>query len=120
MFTSWTGIAASDGVRARTEEVRRLTRKNPDIGAFVERGVAMNAGRPKDAYRHLDERHAPSRLVLQLQVLDALYWGGDTSAAVEAVRRLRPFAEAGSMRGDEAREQYHALCVVAQWRLARG
>ena len=82
--------------------------------------MALNAGRPKEAYRHLDERHAPSRLVLQLQVLDALYWGGDTSAAVEAVRRLRPFAEAGSMRGDEAREQYHALCVVAQWRLARG
>ena len=24
------------------------------------------------------------------------------------------------MRADEAREQYHALCVVAQWRLARG
>jgi TolB-like protein len=120
MFTSWTGIAPSDGMRARTEEVRRLRRKNPDFVGFVERGVALNAGRPKEAYRHLDEWHAPSRQVLQLQVQDALYWGGDTSAAVEAVRRLRPFAEAGSMRGDEAREQYHALCVVAQWRLARG
>ena len=120
MFTSWTGIAASDGARARTEEVRRFERKNPDFAGFLERGVALNAGRPKEAYRHLDERQAPSRQVLQLQVLDALYWGGDTSAAVEAVRRLRPFAEAGSMRGDEARERYHALCVVAQWRLARG
>jgi eukaryotic-like serine/threonine-protein kinase len=120
MFTSWTGIAASDGVRARTEEVRRLRRKNPDLLGFVERGVAMNAGRPKEAYLHLDERHAPPRQVLQLHVLDALYWGGDTSAAVEAVRRLRPFVEAGSMRGGEARDQYNALCVVAQWRLARG
>ncbi len=120
MFTSWTGIAASDGARARTEEFRRLRRKNPDVAGFVGRGTALNAGRPKEAYRHLDERHAPSRQVLRLQVLDALYWGGDTSAAIEAVRRLRPFAEAGAMRGDEAREQYHALCVVAQWRLARG
>jgi serine/threonine-protein kinase len=121
IFTSWTGIAASDGARARTEDVRRWRRKNPDFARFVQHGVAMNAGRPKEAYLPVDERDAPSsRRVLQLQIEDALYWGGDTSAAVEAVRRLRPFAEAGPMRGDEAREQYHALCVVAQWRLARG
>ena len=80
----------------------------------------MNSCRLKEAYHPVDERDAPSRRVLQSRIEDALYWGGDTGAAVEAVRRLRPFAEAGPMRGDEARERYHALCMVAQWRLARG
>ncbi|MEO7476236.1 MAG: hypothetical protein ABIY46_12970, partial [Gemmatimonadales bacterium] len=119
IFTSWTGIAGGDGARARTEDVRQWRRKNPDFARFVQHGGALNAGRPKEAYLSLYE-HVPSRQVLQAQINDALYWGGDTSAAVEAVRRLRPFAEAGSKRGDEAREQYHALCVVAEWRLARG
>ena len=60
LFTSWTGIAASDGARARTEDVRRWRRKNPDFARFVQHGVAMNAGRPKEAYLHVDERDAPS------------------------------------------------------------
>jgi eukaryotic-like serine/threonine-protein kinase len=119
MFTSWTGIARGDGARAEIEEFRRL-RGHSDINRFVKHMVAMNAGRPKEAYLPLGERDAPSRQVLQMRIQDALYWGGDTSAAVDAVRRLRPFAEAGPMRGAEAREQYHALCAVAQWRLARG
>jgi hypothetical protein len=120
MFTSWTGIAAGDGARARAEDVRRWRRKNPNLARFVQHAGALNAGRPKEAYLPVDERDAPSRRSLQLQIEDALYWGGDTSAAVEAVSRLRPFAEAGPLRGDEAREQSHARCVVAQWRLARG
>ena len=56
-----------------------------------------------------------------MEVLDALYSGGDPVAATRAATGLAKFADAPLASSQEVRlDQYRDICVVEQWRLAMG
>lgn len=85
--------------------------------------LAMNAGRPAEALAALPElsQSRVPHLPLYFQVLDAIYWQGDTAAAAEAARQLTKSADMplGGARSNKD-EQYSDICIVEQWRLRQG
>jgi Tfp pilus assembly protein PilF len=85
---------------------------------------ALDRGRWADALRAtegLRDADPVPRWHLRIRVLDALYAGGDTSAARAAVDTLRSFADAPlSSDLHERSAQYEDDAVVAQWRLWHG
>jgi serine/threonine-protein kinase len=120
----WTGPAPQYYLRAADEDylratnlgLRHLEATNPAAAAF-SRGVdALNGGRPREArrFRHTDDT---STIDLRGRILDALYWGGDTSVAADAARRLAPHTAVGA---DEVQNKLLSLCVLATWRVAHG
>lgn len=90
---------------------------------FSAHHLAMNAGRPAEALAALPELFQPGvpHLPLYLQVLDAIYWQGDTAAAAEAARQLTQSADMplGRTRSNKD-EQYSDICILEQWRLRQG
>lgn len=57
---------------------------------------------------------------LKLELLDALYWDGDTASAARSALRLEgQLAERGAGATDVA-DRNADLCVLEQWRIARG
>jgi hypothetical protein len=85
--------------------------------------VALNRGRVPEslrASRRLVSLDAQSSEGQRLMVLDALYAGGDSTAAASAARILGSW-RAPSTANDSARAAASAaICVAAQWRLAQG
>ena len=118
-------IAVEDGVRALAVLRQRATRM-PDIAAIAlaEHSVAVNGGRPREALaatsrlrRALPSSHA----WLRLRVLDGLYANGDSSAAEAAAKQLSELVGPGPARSTTSTATWLAdVCVLAQWRLARG
>ncbi|HEV2085661.1 MAG TPA: hypothetical protein VGR09_11300, partial [Gemmatimonadales bacterium] len=116
-FISSTGVAAQDYVRS----AQLYTRASYPQAAVLLRGVvALNGGRPHDALVALSGVDDTSRPAFRSRVEEALYWGGDTSGAVDAARQLAPHAAGTATRGEPARRQLESLCVLATWRAARG
>jgi tetratricopeptide (TPR) repeat protein len=78
--------------------------------------LLMNAGRPEEALSYLDVQGEQDHAVLRGQILAALYWGGDTTAAAEAVTRLSPLAFGPTLPEQSGQEtQYRDLCVLGLW-----
>lgn len=90
----------------------------------LQHDVAMNRGRPLEALAAAEELGSVrprSREYLRMEVLDALYAGGEAAPARQAAARLAEFADAPpAVTEDERLDQYRDICVVAQWRLAMG
>jgi hypothetical protein len=117
--------AIDDGDRALDVLRRRATRMS-DVAAvaLAEHSAAMNRGRPRDALaatsrlrRALPSSHA----WLRLRILDALYADGDSAAGEAAARELTELAAPGPARSTTSSATWLSdICVLAQWRLARG
>jgi hypothetical protein len=116
-FTAWSGLALEDYLRAANLMIRRWAPTEPDHSAVQRALLAFNGGRPREAARVMDEIN-PGRLGGRIS--EALYWGGDTAAAVEAARQLAPSAAGTAVRGKAGLDRLQSLCDVATWRLARG
>jgi serine/threonine-protein kinase len=118
-FTAWTGLASEDYLRAANLMIRRWAPTDPNRAALSRALVAFNRGRPREAALVLDEIDdwMSSRAG---RIGEALYWGGDTAAAVEAAQRLASSAAGTAVRGEAGLQRLVNLCAVATWRLARG
>jgi tetratricopeptide (TPR) repeat protein len=85
---------------------------------------ALNRGHSADALHATEALTGDdplSRWHLRIRILDALYAGGDTAAAVAAVDTLRGFAEAPLATDPHARAaQYEDITAVTQWQLWHG
>jgi hypothetical protein len=84
------------------------------------RAQKSNHGRPAEAVQTADlpgDRRVDGSI---RRITDALFWGGDTTAALSAARRLASFADGPLVDGYEAKEQYQAICALAHWRQTRG
>ena len=82
--------------------------------------LALNRGRPAEARRLRHERREAmggSASPLIEEVMDALYWDGDSVAGVAAVRKLEAMADAVP---PDSIPRHPYSCVLAQWRLAHG
>jgi Protein kinase domain len=118
VFAVSTGIAVEDGERAVMEALRSMV--SSPSRAFIQHVSALNHGRPAEALRTVDIPGQRQRDGALRRIRDALYWGGDTSVAVLAARKLARFADGPLADAAEVQEQYHAICALAHWRLARG
>lgn len=118
-FSIWTGIGLEELEQATVAHLRYLD--NPYLTAVIQRYSNLNFGRPRMALLSVDR---PGELVeagLRRRVLDALYWDGDSSAAIAAGRRLRPAAAAPLPDDDAAANEWLGnVCTVAQWDFSRG
>jgi hypothetical protein len=87
-------------------------------------GLALNAGRPRAAVAAVAQWQElqPSRQGHDRRlILDALYWGGDTTAAQGAVHRLSGYTTSPTPADSRARaEQNSDVCALELWALARG
>lgn len=118
-------VDLGDADGAIAEMLRRAA--TPAERAFAllhAHAYALNRGRWNDALRAteaLGEVDPAPRWHIRIRVLDALYAGGDSSAARAAADSLRGFADAPLARDAHARDtQYEDIAVVTQWRLWHG
>jgi tetratricopeptide (TPR) repeat protein len=86
--------------------------------------LALNAGRPRAAVAAVGQWQElqPSRQGHDRRlVLDALFWGGDTTAAQDAIHRLSGYANAPAFADPRAHaEQNSDVCALELWALAHG
>jgi hypothetical protein len=118
LFSASTGIAAEDGERAGAEALRLS--ESPALRAALRHLGALSHGRPAEALQTADIPGDRQTDGLVRRIADALYWGGDTTAARAAARRLARFADGPPAGAHEVQEQYQAICALAHWRQARG
>jgi DNA-binding SARP family transcriptional activator len=105
------GIAPDDGALAlelmRTRAARTAHRREAVLGAH---SLALLRGDPEEALRltgEMDDGQPGSRGAARMRVLDALYGGGDSAAAVAAMGRLA-FDGSRAPTLDDA-------CAAGQW-----
>ena len=115
LFTLWTSVAADEHARAARENRRGFETHDPGYRAFALYFEAFNAGRPGDAPRSSDSGNA-----LRRSLLDADSWGGDSTAANDAARKLSRSADGPPIHGKGARMQFWDVCRLGLWRAARG
>jgi hypothetical protein len=119
-----TGIALDDARRAVAALLRRANTKAARRGALREQYLlAMNSGRPREGLaatleserlREGGDDFPPDRIT------DALYWDGDSGAAVSGVRERARSARVLAPGAEDRVAQYNDICFVQQWRLAHG
>jgi hypothetical protein len=117
------GLADADSVLAAMLR-RAVTSDQRAIALVHAHAYAIDRGRSIEALRvteQLKQADPVPRWHLRIRVLDALYAGGDTTAARAAIDSLVPFADGPLARDARARSaQYEDITVVTQWRLWRG
>jgi eukaryotic-like serine/threonine-protein kinase len=105
-------------------QARASTRDERELALFHSWSAAMNGGRPKEGLAALEaqrEVEVLSGSSLRQKILDAVFWGGDTTAALAAVRSLSQSAAKTLSRDREERGgQLQDLCFLEHWRLSRG
>ena len=117
------GWPLEDAQRAVTLLLKRASTSDERVWAHVSaHHLAMNAGRPSEALAALPElsQSGMPHLPLYLQVLDAIYWQGDTAAAAEAARQLAKSADVSLATPSNKDAQYSDICILEQWRLKEG
>jgi serine/threonine-protein kinase len=122
-FTAWSGVAAQDYPRAADLMFRVWEADYPEVATFHRGLYELNGGRPQNAARLLHVLEGASDgpgLKFGVPIRAALYWGGDTIAALEAARRLVPYSAPRLARGEAAQNQFQSVCALATWRLAQG
>jgi eukaryotic-like serine/threonine-protein kinase len=87
--------------------------------------LALNRGRPQEALAaRAPQYYTPEvgRWVIRASIDDALFWGGDTTAADKAAEKIArgvdspPPSDADSL----LHWYYYEVCTLEQWRLAHG
>ncbi len=121
-FTASAGVVPDDYVRSAALMRRHHEaddRGSPDFDSHV---LALNGGRPQEAARILTGKPDVPGLSANvgLPMREALYWGGDTTAAVEVARRLVPRAAGATLPGEAGKVHIRSLCTLTTWRLSRG
>ena len=127
--------ASGEGVRDAQRAIEIAQRKygrNSDSKEsrgflrFLAHDLALNRGRPLEALsvraRQPDDSPRRVRGLDRALVDDALYWGGDTTAAVKAAGRVaRAVARPPPPEVDSLLHlYYYDVCTNEQWRLAHG
>ncbi len=115
-------FAAGDSISPEIASRLVPRARSPQERAFAFRALhdyALNAGQPARALRLTDSLSTPddASVPLRVRITDALFWGGDTTAAAAAARELAARAAAAGA-GSGAR--WSDGCTLAQWRLAHG
>jgi eukaryotic-like serine/threonine-protein kinase len=113
IFVTWNGFPVDDEQRLQAKD-SRCQGGDADLAAMVRPWAALNAGRPHEALQSV------ARPLSVWRIGDALYWGGDTNAAIDIVRRLRRQVEAWHGRGEQTKSLFDNVCMLTQWDLARG
>jgi TolB-like protein len=119
-FTASAGVAMQDYARAADLMIRQWELGDPEEAAFARHVVALNSGRPREAARALPAILSTRGVSFGLPIREALHWGGDTSLAAEAARRLAPHAAGVATQGEAGMTHLHSLCALAIWKVARG
>jgi eukaryotic-like serine/threonine-protein kinase len=126
MYTGqYDGLAMEDVRQAVTIlQTRATTGAERELALYHAWSAAMNGGRPREglaALRAHREVEDVPHFGLYQQILDAIFWGGDTAAAMVAARDLsRSEARSPSRDPAERRRQLQDLCFLEHWRLHRG
>jgi tetratricopeptide (TPR) repeat protein len=116
-FSQWTGIGVADG-----EAIMRRWARNPDpTGRQLLNVLLSNGGRPREAAAlKLGPLGMAHHYRERAQILAALFWDGDSTAANQGAAMLAPDAEGPIERGVGRVAQYRDICTLEQWRLSRG
>jgi tetratricopeptide (TPR) repeat protein len=119
------GFALADAERAVTLLIERAATRGERMTALSgAHQLAMNGARIREAQRFSQlilELEPGSTEPLGLRILAALYWDGDTDAAAAAGQILERAISSPLPADPELRaNRLSDLCVVSQWRLARG
>ncbi len=118
------GAAIQDAVRAG-EALKTRSTAGGDLRTayFKLRLLALNRGRPAEAgelrrlHRDLPVQEPSDGFV---DVLEALYWGGDSAAAARFVERRSRSVDGAGRTPDPFSPLYYDVCAVNLWRLAHG
>lgn len=114
------GSYLEDGARAlRLRETRALSTSARFDAVLAEHAYALNGGSPSRAYA-ATQRLADlsvSGAHVRLQVLDALYGGGDSAVALAAVDRLSEQLRRAVTPVTNRATSLADLCVLEQWRV---
>jgi hypothetical protein len=124
MASQFDAVAIEDGEAALRQLHARATDRESQIDVLLaEHSLALNRGQSRtalDATRRIQRVDGGGHAYLRLRILDGIYGGGDSAAAVDAAHRLeRLVAERSLDTPDATDSQLADLCVVAQWRLFR-
>jgi hypothetical protein len=125
MASQFDAVGVEDGERALRIRARRAAKASEAVDAILaEHSLALNQGRPVlalDLTEQLQELQPGLHAHLRLRVLDALYGGGDTTAARSAAAALGQFTGGEPAPAADTRAvQLADGCVLEQWRLSRG
>ncbi len=125
------GVAQLDGVGLEdalpaAESYRAQSRRPNEVRWASDklRSLALNRGRPREAMKYdslIEEIRVPEwDRGPFVQVIHALYWGGDTARARANVERRAPIADAVQEPRDPFAREYFDICAVNLWRVSRG
>jgi tetratricopeptide (TPR) repeat protein len=124
MSSLFDAVDVQDGERALRVRHARATRGADELDALLaQHSFALNQGRPVlalDLTEQLQEVQPGTRAHLRLRVLDALYADGDRTAAGRAAADLARSVNASPAGARGEAIQLADLCVLEQWRMARG
>ncbi len=115
-FMTWTGMGTRNLIRATDLDTRYAEAGHLGEISEAHTLALLNGGRPRETLRflHLDDA-SPGDLAGR--IFDALYWGGDTTAAADAARRVMPFA-AAAPDSQTGLPQVRAICALGAWHAA--
>jgi serine/threonine-protein kinase len=115
------GIPLDDARRAVAALLKRADTRAAHAAALSTQYVlALNGGRPGEALATIAEGERLHEDVTRDRLMDALYWDGDSAAALSSIREGAPWADGALEAGPDRRGQYDVICRLQQWRLAHG
>jgi len=119
-FAQLSGIGEEDAEPAAVALRRqvRLRTDDPEGAHWTLASLALNQGRPSQARDAVEasREFAVSHQVLWNHVLNALLGGGDSTSAMNAVRRLLSSTTKSSVQNHAARAELNSdLCVLGLW-----
>jgi len=111
------------GVEDASAAVAELARraKTPAATWFTSlnrRELAHNLGRPEESPPWRSAGLFTDPVEPLLQVVQALYWEGDTTVALRMIRERTPFADGSPPEPSVEDPRYMDLCTVGLWRAA--
>lgn len=120
VFITWTGIGAADLPRLQTLDAARLRAHDPGFAGFALASMALNSGRPSEVPPFSAGGGDVARTGPRALLRRALWWDGDTVAALEAVHSLEVSVSRPATNVEAARDQLLNTCTLGEWRARRG